>query len=72
MVRRLCQILGGRSFPNLQQKDWVALETFDMKTRLEVDFTQDKNEVRAAINRLYFPGFSESNVFDAIWKPTSD
>src|SRR6202795_391534 len=33
-------------FPNLQQKDWVALETFDMKTRLEVDFTQDKNEVR--------------------------
>jgi VWFA-related protein len=53
-------------FPNLQQKDWVALETFDMKTRLEVDFTQDKNEVRAAISRLYFPGFSESNVFDAI------
>jgi VWFA-related protein len=53
-------------FPNLQQKDWVALETFDMKTRLEVDFTQDKNEVRAAIARLYFPGFSESNVFDAI------
>jgi VWFA-related protein len=53
-------------FPNLQQKDWVALETFDMKTRLEVDFTQDKNEVRAAISHLYFPGFSESNVFDAI------
>jgi VWFA-related protein len=53
-------------FPNLQQKDWVALETFDMKTRLEVDFTQDKNEVRGAISRLYFPGFSESNVFDAL------
>ncbi|MDP9146303.1 MAG: VWA domain-containing protein [Acidobacteriota bacterium] len=53
-------------FPNLQAQDWVALETFDMRTRLEVDFTQDKNEVRAAINRLYFPGFSESNVFDAL------
>lgn len=51
---------------NLQQKDWVALETFDMNTRLEVDFTQDKNEVMNAIYRLYFPGFSESNVFDAI------
>src|ERR1700675_2601999 len=24
-------------FPNLQQKDWIALETFDMKTRIEVD-----------------------------------
>jgi VWFA-related protein len=53
-------------FPNLQQKDWVALETFDMKTRLEVDFTQNKEEVRSAIYHLFFPGFSESNVFDAI------
>src|ERR1700693_6368363 len=53
-------------FPNLQAKDLGALETFDMKAGLEVEFTQDKNEVRAAINRLYFPGFSESNVFDAI------
>jgi len=53
-------------FPNLQQKDWVALETFDMRTRLEVDFTQNKEEVRNAIYHLYFPGFSESNIFDAI------
>ncbi len=53
-------------FPNLQPKDWVALETFDLKTRLEVDFTQNKDEVRNAIYHLYFPGFSESNVFDAI------
>jgi len=53
-------------FPNLNQKDWVALVTFDMKTRLEVDFTQNKDEVRQAIYHLYFPGFSESNVFDAL------
>jgi VWFA-related protein len=52
--------------PQLQQKDWVALETFDMKTRIETDFTQNKDEVRNAIYHLYFPGFSESNVFDAI------
>src|SRR6266403_2343110 len=57
-------------FPNLQPKDWVALETFDMKTRLEVDFTQNKDEIRNAIYRLYFPGFSESNVFDAILETT--
>lgn len=57
-------------FPNLQQKDWVALETFDMKTRLEVDFTQDKDEVRNAIYHLFFPGFSESNVFDALLETT--
>ena len=53
-------------FPNLKQKDWVALVTFDMKPRMEVDFTQNKEEVRDAIYHLYFPGFSESNVFDAL------
>jgi VWFA-related protein len=53
-------------FPSLQQKDWVALETFDMKTRIEVDFTQNKDEVIQGLYHLYFPGFSESNVFDAL------
>ncbi len=53
-------------FPNLQQKDWVALITFDMRSRIEADFTQNKDEVREALYHLYFPGFSETNVFDAI------
>jgi len=53
-------------FPNLTTKDWVALVTFDMKPRMEVDFTQNKDEVRAAIYHLFVPGFSESNMFDAI------
>jgi VWFA-related protein len=53
-------------FPNLKQKDWVALVTFDMKPRTEVDFTQNKDEVQRALYSLYFPGFSESNVFDAL------
>ncbi len=63
-------------FPSLQQKDWIALETFDMKTRIEVDFTQNKDEVMQGLYRLYFPGFSESNLFDAIletpaaWTPS--
>jgi VWFA-related protein len=33
---------------------------------MEVDFTQNKDEVRQALYHLYFPGFSESNVFDAL------
>src|ERR1700722_7744961 len=57
-------------FPNLKQKDWVALVTFDMRTRTEVDFTQNKDEVRSALYHLYFPGFSESNVFDALLDTT--
>jgi VWFA-related protein len=57
-------------FPNLNQRDWVALVTFDMKPKTEVDFTQNKDEVRQAIYHLYFPGFSESNVFDALLDTT--
>jgi VWFA-related protein len=57
-------------FPNLRKDDWVALVTFDMKPKLEVDFTQNKDEVRQAVYHLYFPGFSESNVFDAILDTT--
>lgn len=57
-------------FPNLNQKDWVALVTFDMRPRTEVDFTQNKEEVEAAIMHLYYPGFSESNLFDAILDTT--
>ena len=53
-------------FPSLKQQDWVALITFDMHTRIETDFTQNKEEVLQAINHLYFPGFSESNVYDAL------
>jgi VWFA-related protein len=57
-------------FANLKQQDWIALETFDMRTRIEQDFTQNKDEILSAINRLYFPGFSESNVFDALLETT--
>ena len=57
-------------FPNLKQNDWIALVTFDMRSRVEADFTQDKMEVRNALYHLYFPGFSESNVFDAVLDTT--
>jgi VWFA-related protein len=53
-------------FPNLKPQDYVALVTFDMRSKLEVDFTQNKDEVQNALYHLYFPGFSESNVFDAL------
>ena len=59
-------------FPQLKREDWVALETFDMKTHLDVDFTQNKEEVMDGIRHLYFPGFSESNVFDALLETTDN
>lgn len=55
------------SFLNqLKPKDWVALKTFDLHTTLVEDFTQDKREVGQAIASLYFPSFSEADLFDAV------
>ena len=50
----------------LTPKDWVALKTFSMRTHVEVDFTQNKNEIGQAIASLFVPDFSEANLFDAI------
>jgi VWFA-related protein len=51
----------------LKPKDWVAVVAFDMKPRIMVDFTQDKGAVFGALNQLRMPGFSETNVFDALY-----
>jgi VWFA-related protein len=51
---------------HLNQKDWVAFKIFDLKTKLMDDFTQNKNQVAQDIASLYFPNFSEANLFDAI------
>lgn len=51
----------------LKKDDWIAVESYDMKTHLLVDFTQDKNQVMGALGQLRIPGFSETNLFDAVY-----
>ncbi|HEY7616431.1 MAG TPA: VWA domain-containing protein, partial [Terriglobales bacterium] len=51
----------------LKKDDWVAVVTYDMKSHILVDFTQDKRAVYGSLNQLYFPGFSETNLFDALY-----
>ncbi len=51
---------------HLNDKDWVAFKTFDLKTTLQVDFTRNKNEVAQSVASLFFPSFSEANLFDAL------
>ncbi len=56
------------SFANtLKKDDWVAVAYFDMQPHILVDFTQDKKAVYGALNQLRIPGFSETNVFDALY-----
>ncbi len=51
---------------HLNNKDWVAFKTYDLKTTLQVDFTHNINEVGQSIAGLYYPDFSEANMFDAV------
>lgn len=50
----------------LEPKDWVALLTYDLRPHIKVDFTHNKQAVYAGLNSLYFPGFSESDLYDAL------
>lgn len=52
---------------SLKPNDWVAVVSFDMKTTILVDFTQDKRAIYNALGSLRMPGFSETNVFDALY-----
>jgi VWFA-related protein len=52
---------------NLKPIDWVAVVEFDMKPHILVDFTQDKQAIFGALNMLRIPGFSETNLWDAMY-----
>jgi VWFA-related protein len=51
---------------NLKKNDWIALEDFDLKTRVDVDFTHDPMEIAQEMNRMVVPLYSESCLYDAI------
>ncbi len=52
----------------LKPDDYVAVMTFDMRTQILTDFTQDKRVIYQSLNSLQIPGFSETNVFDALYE----
>jgi len=56
------------SFANsLKKDDWVAVEYYDLRPQILVDFTQDKSAIIGAIDQLRIPGFAETNLFDALF-----
>jgi VWFA-related protein len=52
----------------LRPEDYVAVVTYDMHTQILTDFTQDKRIVMESLNTLRIPGFSETNMFDALYE----
>lgn len=51
---------------NLKKNDWVALMDYDLKTRVDVDFTHDPMEILDYMRQLQVPMFSESCIYDAL------
>ena len=52
---------------SLKKDDWIAVAYYDMQPHILADFTQDKKAVYGALNQLRIPGFSETNLFDALY-----
>jgi len=52
----------------LRPNDYVAMMTFDLRTQIVTDFTTDKRQLLQDINNLRIPGFSETDVFDALYE----
>jgi VWFA-related protein len=52
----------------LRPQDYVAMMTFDLRTKIVTDFTQDKRQLLEAINTMTIPGFNERSLFDALYE----
>lgn len=51
----------------MQKNDYVSVISYDLKPSILVDFTSDKQAIFAALNTLRIPGFSDTNMFDALY-----
>ena len=50
----------------LKPDDYLAIVAYDLKTEILSDFTNDRQKTQEAMQRLRIPGFSESNMYDAL------
>jgi len=50
----------------LRPDDYIAIIAYDLRSEILADFTNDKSKINEAMQRLRIPGFSESNMFDAL------
>jgi VWFA-related protein len=50
----------------LKPEDYLAIIAYDLRTEILSDFTIDRQQTAEAMQRLRIPGFSESNMYDAL------
>ena len=55
-------------FRSLRPNDYVAVVTYDLKTHILTDFTNNKDVIAQSLQSLVIPGFSDTNLFDALYE----
>jgi VWFA-related protein len=55
-------------FRSLRPDDYIAVITFDLKTHILNDFTNNKDVLGQSLQSLTIPGFSDTNTFDALYE----
>jgi len=55
-------------FQTLRPEDYIAVVTYDLRTHILTDFTNNKQMVGDALSSLMIPGFSDTNLFDALYE----
>jgi VWFA-related protein len=50
----------------LKPEDYVAVIAYDLQTTILSDFSNDRSKTMQALGRMRIPGFSESDMFDAV------
>jgi VWFA-related protein len=55
-------------FHSLRPDDYVAVMTYDLQTHILSDFTNNKDVIAESLNSLTLPGFSDTDMFDALYE----
>lgn len=55
-------------YHSLRPDDYVAVITYDLRTHILTDFTNNKEIVAQSLNSLQIPGFSDTDMFDALYE----
>jgi VWFA-related protein len=55
-------------FRTLRPDDYIAVITYDLRTHILTDFTNNKELIAQSLSSLVIPGFSDTDMFDALYE----
>jgi VWFA-related protein len=55
-------------FRTLRPEDYIAVVTYDLRTHILTDFTNNKELIAQSLQSLVIPGFSDTDMFDALYE----